>query len=110
MSLSVHTTDWREHVGRAVLDPNGPDGAPLATPIDRRMLWHLESRLSVLLTTDYQRDVLTVLLAYLRDTCEHHWQESTDYDDNPLRQCLWCNATEWRIPDGTWTEHPAVQA
>lgn len=105
-ALNVHAIDWRDHVGRAVLDPNDPHGEPLSTSTDRRMLWEIESRLAVCATTDYLRDALTVLLAYLRDTCEHHWIASTDYDDRPIRQCLWCCQTEWKTPTG-WTEAPA---
>lgn len=104
-ALNVHTVNWREHVGRAVLDPNDPHGTSLNTATDRRMLWEIESRLAVTATTDSLRDTHTVLLAYLRDTCTHHWTESTDYDDRPLRQCLWCHQTEWRTEAG-WTETP----
>ena len=106
MTLNVHEIDYRQHLPRGVLDPFGPEGEPVDTPTDRRLLWHVLSSLDVLATTDYLRDLATVVRRYLYDTCEHHWTQGTDYDDQPLRQCLWCNDTQWLLADGSYGEPP----
>ena len=89
--------DWRERAGRVLLDPNGPDGRPLTTPLDRRWLWKIEGFLAVNATTDYQRQMQRDLHQYLAETCEHHWSEVRDGDDDipAHRQCLWCSDVDW---------------
>lgn len=67
--------DWRSRAGRIVLDLFDPDGNVVATPLDRRWLWRLESFLAVCGTTEEHRVVGRDLRAYLVETCEHHWLE-----------------------------------
>ncbi len=98
--------DENEHyLPRSVMDPLCPEDHPVETPQDRRWLWHIEGFMAVNATTNYQRAMVRVLRRYLNDTCDHHWHESTGYDDEPLRQCLWCNDVEWWI-EGQWKEQP----
>lgn len=99
------TGTWREHFPRGVLDPCGPDGEPVFTPTDRRMLWHLEGVLSA--AAGGGGDLRLALYRYLCETCEHHWR---DYEVSEWRhpdtgvvmdripahkQCLWCSEVEW---------------
>jgi len=36
------------------------------------------------------------LTEYLRETCEHHWQEYEGDPDIPAhRQCTWCSDVQW---------------
>jgi hypothetical protein len=103
--------DWRERAGRILLDPNGPDGRPIPTPLDRRWLWRIESDLAVSAANDGLRQLARDIRAYLNETCEHHWSEWRAADDIPAhRQCLWCCDVDW-IDEGTepvaaegWTE------
>jgi hypothetical protein len=89
---SLHDVNWREYFPRGVQDPNGPDGEPLTTPTDRRLLWHIEGALAVLATTDYQRELHLALYRYLCETCEHHYRASpADEDFGAMAHCLWCN-------------------
>lgn len=102
--------DWREFFPRGVLDPFGPHGEPVFTPTDRRMLWHIESALSV--GPHGGGDLRLALYRYLCDTCEHHWNESAEdvarhpdtgevLDVLPAhRQCLWCREVEWADGSG----------
>lgn len=89
--------DWRANAGRILLDPNGPNGEPLPTPLDRRWLWRLESLLAVNAPFDgILSSVGRDLHAYLNETCEHHWSHSDAEPDIPAhRQCLWCCTVEW---------------
>jgi len=89
------TPDWRDRAPAMLLNLEDPDGNPLPTHFDRRWLWRLEGFLSINGTTDAHRAMRHDLYQYLCITCEHVWRESTDYDDNPLQQCLWCNRVEW---------------
>lgn len=98
--------DWREFFPRGVLDPFGPSGEPVFTPTDRRLLWYLESCLSVS-APGGGGDLRLALYRYLCETCEHHWRESAASgwrnpgtgeveDVMPAhRQCLWCSEVEW---------------
>jgi hypothetical protein len=79
---------------RSVLDPWDSQGQPVFTPADRRMLWHVEGVLAVAATTDYLRDLVRDLAAYLRETCEHHWIDLPADDCCPaMRMCTWCHET-----------------
>jgi hypothetical protein len=85
---------------RGVLDPLCPDEHIITESLDRRVLWHLENALAVSATTDYLREKASNLRRYLNQTCEHHWHDNQQYDENdpPLRQCLWCNDVEEMAP------------
>ena len=84
--------DWP----RGVADPYCPSGHLIETPIDHRLLWHIEGELAVSGTTDAHRDLAERLREYLTATCRHHWHDCTlEPDVDALRQCLWCNAVEW---------------
>lgn len=86
---------WRTRMPRGVLDPHCPHGEPVATPTDRRMLWHLEGLIAVAATSDMLRQAATDLRAYLDETCEHHWHDYEGDDVIPAhRQCLWCDTAQ----------------
>lgn len=89
--------DWRERAGRILLDPNGPDGRPLTTPLDRRWLWKIETQLAVSGTNDTMRQLGRDLRQYLAETCEHHWSEACEAEAQipAHRQCLWCSEVDW---------------
>lgn len=89
--------DWRQNVPASITSLVGPRGEPCLTPVDRRWLWHLENSLSVVATTEYQREILHDLRQYLHETCEHHWGRDWPGDEDIAahRQCLWCNEVEW---------------
>jgi hypothetical protein len=105
----TETPTWREIFPHGVLDPYGPDGEPVFTPTDRRLLWHVESSLAVLATTPALHDLRLAVYRYLCETCEHHWRdygaEAGEWrhpdtgevmDSIPAhRQCLWCSEVEW---------------
>ena len=92
----TESTDWREGIPRGVLDPLGPRGEVIETPVDRRWLWHIENFLAVAATTDHQRELAGKLRRYLHETCDHHWQHYGAGDDIPAhRQCLWCTEVDW---------------
>jgi hypothetical protein len=107
MSDNSDTGRWREVFPRGVLDPYGPDGEPVFTPVDRRLLWHVESSLSVLATTAALHELRLAVYRYLCDTCEHHWRDypasearhpGTGEVEDVIpahRQCLWCSDVEW---------------
>ena len=98
---------WREAFPRGVLDPFGPDGEPIFTSTDRRLLWHMENFLAVHATTEALHDLRLQLYRYLCETCEHHWREyevsewrhpDTGVVEDAIpahRQCLWCSRVEW---------------
>jgi hypothetical protein len=88
---------WRERAGLIVLDPNDPNGNPLATTTDRRWLWRIAGSLSVSATNPELRQLGVDLHAYLGETCEHHWLHyEGDELDGILDQCLWCSVVELR--------------
>lgn len=85
---------------RAVFDPNGPDGEPIPTPTEHRLLWWIRDNL--IGCPDYLRPTFEVLNDYLAANCQHHWRNyptccEPRKDDcyPPHRQCLWCNSVEW---------------
>lgn len=84
------TEPWRQGLPRSVGDPLGPDGELIPTPTDHRWLWHIESFLAVNATNEAQRDLQSRLRRYLNATCQHFYREGTGYQDEPLKQCLWC--------------------
>jgi hypothetical protein len=94
--------DWRSYFPRGVRDPLGPDGEPITTPTDRRLLWHIEGALSVLATSDHIRELQNALVAYLHETCQHEWRATWCGDDAfpPHRQCLWCCHVDWLTDKG----------
>lgn len=104
---NMMTGTWRGRMPRGVTDPLGPRGEPIATPADRRLLWHIESMLAVRAPAGSDLAALARdLRAYLNETCEHHWLEyaesrwehpdATEADAiPPHRQCLWCHDVEW---------------
>lgn len=100
-AASPFDNDWRERAGRILLDPNDPNGAPLATPLDRRWLWRIEGELAVSATTETLRQLGRDLHQYLAETCEHHWGAShaAEPDIPAHRQCLWCSDVDW-LADG----------
>ena len=99
-------TDWRGYFPRGVQDPSGPDGEPITTPTDRRLLWFLESELAIFGTTDHHRDLTAALRSYLNETCVHHWPRTFQGDETvpAHRQCLWCNHVDWLTEDGRAAE------
>lgn len=106
---SIRTGTWRDVFPRSVLDPFGPDGEPIFTSTDRRLLWHIEETLGVYapIRNDGLQVLHRALRSYLNGTCEHHWRdyEVSEWrhpdtgeveDQIPAhRQCLWCNEVEW---------------
>lgn len=88
---------WRDNAGRILLDPTGPAGEPIDTPLDRRWLWRIETFLAVSGTTEEQRRLGRDLSEYLHETCTHHWM---NHDGDEViaghRQCLWCNDVDWQ--------------
>jgi hypothetical protein len=79
---------------RGVMDPLCPEEHVVTETMDRRILWHLETKLAVSATTDYLRDVQWNLRRYLVQACQHHWHEWEAEGDFPAgRQCLWCDDT-----------------
>lgn len=91
-------TNWRDRAPASIRESfNGPNGEPCFTTVDRRWLWHLESCLAVMATTDLLRDVRRDLAAYLHETCEHHWRNDWPGDETTPahRQCVWCNEVVW---------------
>jgi hypothetical protein len=96
---AVSGTTWRDRAPEMLRDTiTGPRGEPCLTSTDRRWLWRLEAFLSVNETNGRHHDVGRDLLEYLRETCEHHWDDPGGWvldDDGPtLRQCIWCNLVE----------------
>lgn len=85
---------------RGVSDPFCPDGCPITTPTDHRLLWHLECVLAVDAPTGSRLDeVRQSLRRYLNQTCQHHWHHSNAEGDIDAHwQCLWCNDVLWH-PD-----------
>jgi hypothetical protein len=92
----VTADTWRENWPRGVVDPLDPDGTPIVTPTDRRLLWHIEGVLAVAATNDRLRRLGSNIRQYLNETCEHHWKTyEGDEVIDAHRQCLWCHAVEW---------------
>lgn len=101
------SSTWQGRAPRSVLDPFGPHGEPIATPLDRRWLWRIEGDLAASATNHAQRQLARDLHQYLVETCDHHWLHSDESawrhpdtgeveDVIPAhRQCLWCNGVEW---------------
>lgn len=84
-----------------VFNATGPDGEPITTPTDHRMLWRIRDDLIGAASTPYLREVLSFLSDYLAANCQHHWREYPTCceprkpDCYPAhRQCLWCNSVE----------------
>lgn len=105
----IRTGTWQDTFPRSVLDQYGPDGEPIFTPTDRRLLWHIENTLAIHapLRNEGLQSLSRTLREYLNATCEHHWRdyeasESLHPDTGEVmdripahRQCLWCNDVEW---------------
>jgi hypothetical protein len=91
---------WQNRAPAMLRSPEGPDGEPCPTPMDRRWLWRIEAFLAVYGTTDAHRAMSRDLREYLNETCEHVWREEEAENDFPAhRQCLWCNDIEgWDEP------------
>ncbi len=108
----MSTGNWRDNAGPSLLDPNDPNGLPIATPLDRRWLWRLEGTLAVCAGNDTLKDLARDLHRYLNETCEHHWlySEASRWEgpgepDPPdvlpeHWQCLWCCNTQFEQPEG----------
>jgi hypothetical protein len=80
---------------RGVLDPTDPDGVPIATPTDHRLLWHIERSISAPMGSDLEL-LCKELRRYLNATCQHHWRPYSGDDQIPAHmQCLWCCDVEW---------------
>lgn len=94
-AITQVSADWRDYFPRGVQDPNGPDGEPIPTPTDHRLLWDIEGELSVLATTPTLHRLQQALRSYLNENCQHYWRDGHGYDGEPLRQCLWCSDVVW---------------
>jgi hypothetical protein len=91
---------WSDRMPRGVLDLYCAADHVVTTPLDRRMLWHLEGVLAVSATNDRLRQLAQDLRRYLDSTCAHHWHEYEPDQENPNdipahRQCMWCSDVEW---------------
>jgi hypothetical protein len=99
------TEAWIDRMPPSVTDLFNPHGELVTTPTDRRMLWHIESVLSVNAPIGSRLAQLgRDLRSYLNETCGHHWSEYQPDPDNESdvpahRQCLWCHDVEWLAPD-----------
>ena len=101
MPEPMSDSTWSARMPRSVLDLYCPADHVVDTPIDRRMLWHVEGVLAVAATNDTLRQFAQDLRRYLNATCAHHWHEYEPDPANPNdiaahRQCLWCSDVEWR--------------
>lgn len=96
---AVPGTTWRDRAPAMLRDTlTGPRSEPCFAPTDRRWLWRLESFLAVYGTNQRHDDARRDLLEYLRETCEHHWEDYAAESDGSIpahRQCLWCNDVDW---------------
>lgn len=91
----VHAQNPDRALPRGVFGATGPDGEPIATPTDHRMLWHVRDQMLGAIQTPYLRDLFEFLNDYLFATCEHHWRYHEGDGVYPThRQCLWCNSVE----------------
>lgn len=92
----IERDDWRGRAGRLLLDPNDPDGDPIATPLDRRWLWRIEAAMFLGGGNHELRQLAADLKQYLNETCEHHWRLYAAEPDIPMHsQCLWCCDVVW---------------
>lgn len=102
---AVPGTRWQERAADMLQDDAvglNRKGEPDPTATDRRWLWRLEGRLAVEATTEPLRELQRDLMEYLRETCEHQWDEPDGYHYHPpenpatpkIRQCDWCSHVE----------------
>lgn len=97
---AVEGTTWRDRAPAMLRDTlTGPDGEPCMTSTDRRWLWRMEQFLAVHGTNQRHQDARADLLEYLRETCEHHWDDPDggvwfESFGTRERQCVWCNHVE----------------
>lgn len=81
-----------------IFDATDPSGAPIATPTDHRMLWHLRDSLLCAKKTPHITAVYELLCDYLNANCQHHWRYYECCIGNPECpypphwQCLWCHS------------------
>lgn len=78
-----------------VFNANGPNGEPVPTPTDHRMLWWVRDGLLGAASTLYLRNLFGLLNDYLGANCQHYWQYYAGDDVYPAhRQCVWCHGVE----------------
>lgn len=102
---AVPGTRWQQRAPESLWDGSAgldADGNPDPTSTDRRWLW-LEKTLAVNAPTGSHLEALQRdLVEYLRETCDHHWDDPDGYHyiepDDPatpkIRQCKWCAHVE----------------
>ncbi|QRY43152.1 hypothetical protein JVX93_21650 [Mycolicibacterium boenickei] len=91
---TTHARNPDRVLPRGVFGATGPDGEPITTPTDHRMLWRIRDDL--LGAPPYLRHVFELLNDYLAANCQHHWRYyEAEIGYMPAhRQCLWCNSVE----------------
>lgn len=93
--------NWRSYFPRGVVDPHGPNGEPVPTPTDHRLLWALEGQLAVRANNEGLHELAAALRSYLNENCQHWYRESaccgppTPTCTPPHRQCMWCKDVQW---------------